>query len=200
MKYLVRVSAVLLFTSVAAFAGPDRLNFGRQINAAQCDPNSGKLVINVVQHVTNDADSGFASPVWAFDDFTRQIQVRQTGANTFCATVKYQGSWTTVAGPSPMGTGTINAGLTGTFEGGYITGFTGTLKANPTVSTRGNIGSVNYACDTSGNCPGFVDWTTFFFDSTNGFENYSWWGWIYHGGDNGTWVNASSGSSGDIHN
>jgi hypothetical protein len=27
---------------------------------------------------------------------------------------------------------------------------------------------------------------------------YEWWGFIYHGGSNGTWVNSGDGNSGDI--
>jgi hypothetical protein len=42
-----------------------------------------------------------------------------------------------------------------------------------------------------------IDWLTLYFSSTSGF-NLDWWGWIYHSGSNGTWVNAISSSSGDI--
>lgn len=182
---------------IGLMASPsEHLNFGSQINAAQCNAG-GKLVINISQHITQDADSGFAG-AWAFDDNHRTIQVWQTGTNTFCAVVKYQGSFTTIAGPSPQNTGTVGAGVTGTFEGGYqSTVFTGTLNPNPAYKTRGNIGDFNYACDTNFNCPGYVDWTAVYFTSTSGFD-LAWWGWVYHGGNNGSWVNAISGSSGDI--
>jgi hypothetical protein len=100
------------------------------------------------------------------------------------------GAFTTVAGASPGGTGTIAAGITGTFEGGYVsTVFTGVLKTVPGASTRGNIGSFDYACDTStGVCPGYVDWKSLYFDSTAGFD-LAWWGWVYHGGDDGSAAN-----------
>src|SRR5581483_5667859 len=98
-------------------AGTDRLNFGKQLNAAQCNAG-GKMVINVVQHITNDEDSAVGGNYWAFDDFNRQIQVWQTAPNTFCAVVSYHGSFTTVAGPSPNGTGLVAAGVKGTIEGG----------------------------------------------------------------------------------
>ena len=29
-------------------------------------------------------------------------------------------------------------------------------------------------------------------------ETPQWWGWIYHGGNNGAWVNSSAGNQGDI--
>jgi len=196
MRIFLGMMAMAIFAG-SLLAGPERLNFGKQLNAAQCNA-SGKMVINVVQHITNDADSGVAGNAWAFDDFNRTIQVWQAGANTFCAVVKYQGSFSTLAGISPGGTSTVAAGVKGTIQGGYqSTQFTGTLKSNPAYSTRGSIGDFNYACDTSFNCPGSVDWTAVYFDSTAGFD-FAWWGWIYHGGDNGTWVNASTGNSGDI--
>lgn len=192
----------LLIAYGLAFAGPsEHLNWGSQITQSQCP--KGSLVVNVTQKVVNDEDSGTCGNWWAIDDFVRQIQVVQTGANTFCATVSYQGNFNTFAGDSPGAceTGTSNgnvlsAGVVGTFQGGYIAkSFTGTLS--PTVKTKGSIGSVDYGCDQDGNCPGYVDWTTLYFSSIGAF-NLDWWGWVYHAGNNGSWVNSSGGNSGDI--
>ena len=198
MKQVACLCIVFVSTLATALAAPsEHLNFGQQINAAQCNAG-GKMVINVAQHITNDADSGIGGNAWAFDDFNRTIQVWQTGPNTFCAVVRYHGSFTTLAGVSPGATGTVAAGVGGTFEGGYqSTVFTGTLKASPSLSTRGNIGNFDYMCDTSFNCPGAIDFLSVYFDSTSGFD-LAWWGWIYHAGNNGTWVNAITGNSGDI--
>ncbi len=140
------------------------------------------------------------------DNFSRQIQVWALPEGGFCAVLKYQGSFTTVAGTSPGGNSTVGAGVKGTFEGGYrSTVFTGALKSVPAVSTRGNIGLFNYGCDPligQSSCSGYVDWTTLYFDSVSGFD-LAWWGWVYHGGNNGSWVNAippptGPGNSGDI--
>lgn len=199
MKFLVAMSLLVLLVSVA-FAAPERLNFGAQLNAGQCNSaETGVMVVNVVQRVVNDADSGFASPVWAMDDLTRHIQVWQVAPGAFCATVRYQGSWVTVAGPSPMGLGTIAAGITGTMEGGYTAIITGTLKAVPDAKTNGSIGTVDYACSpTTGECPKAFPWMKLYFEPGYAYS-MPFWGWIYHGGNNGTWVNAEP-SSGDIHN
>jgi len=172
------------------------LDFGPQLAASACGP--GTLVVNVEQKVRNDADSGVAGNAWAFDDYERHIKVWQTGSSpdTFCATVSYEGKFTTNAGASPGNTGTVEAGVRGRFEGGYrTTQFTGTFS--PTEPTHGNLGVFDYRCDISFNCPGYVPWTTFYFTSTSGFD-LAWWGWIYHAGKNGTWVNAISGNAGDI--
>lgn len=200
MRILAGIVTMCFFAG-SLMAGPERLNFGKQLNASQCN-GGGKLVVNVVQRVINNADSGVTTPVWAFDEFTRQIQVWQTGADTFCATVKYQGSFVTIAGPSPMGLGVIEAGIKGTFEGGYTAPISGKLKATPGANTKGNIGTVDYACDAAGACPGAFFWADLYFETGDpGFVfDQPWWGWIYHGGNNGTWVNASGGNSGDIHN
>jgi len=196
---LVRV-AVCLLIPVVGFAAPhEHLNWGSQTSQAQCGP--GPLVINVVQKVVNDDDSGVGGNAWAKDDFVRQIQVVQTGVGTFCATVSYQGTFTTLAGLSPQNTGTIAAGVLGAFQGGYISNFTATLSANPTARRQGNIGTYDYQCDGSFNCPGYVDWTTLYFNNGAGAAvDFGWWGWVYHAGNNGSWVNeiAPPGNSGDI--
>jgi len=181
------------------FAGPsEHLNWGQQLNSGPSECPSGPPVINVVQKVINDDDSGVAGNAWALDDFVRQIKVVDTGGGTFCATVSYQGSFTTFAGPSPGNTGTVADGVVGTFEGGYVsTLFSATVKAAPHARVRGSIGTFDYMCDNAFNCPGFVDWTTLYFDGVSGFD-LAWWGWVYHAGNNGSWVNAISGNSGDI--
>ncbi len=102
-----------------------------------------------------------------------------------------------------LSTSTVGAGVVGTFEGGYIvTNFTGTLLSSPTQNTRGNIGTFDYECNpTTGSCPGYVNWTTFYFSSTTGFslgKLGDWWGWVYHAGSNGSWVNSIVGNLGDI--
>ena len=156
------------------------------------------MVISVVEKVLNDADSGLAGNAWALDEFVRQIQVVEIGNGMFCATVKYQGSFTTFAGISPGGTGSVGAGVVGTFEGGYSsTVFSATLKSTPDLRVRGSIGSFDYKCDAAFICPGHFDWTTSYFDNVSGFD-LAWWGWTYHAGKNGSWVNAISGTTGDI--
>src|SRR5260370_24269480 len=113
---------ILLFVLIAvspAFAAPsERFNWGQEMNSGPSPCPSGPPVINVVQKVVNDDDSGVAGNAWALDDFVRQIKVVDTGGCTFCATVSYQGSFTTLAGPRPVNTGTDTHCHAGTFEGG----------------------------------------------------------------------------------
>jgi hypothetical protein len=196
------VALVMLSTlagsALAAPGGPPHLDWGSEVNPGQCPP--GPLVINVTLKVANDIDSGVGGNYWATDAYNRHIQVWQVAANTFCAIVQYEGSFVTVDGASPGNTGTVAAGATGSFEGGYRAIITGSLNPDPAYRTRGNIGKFDYGCDPgTGNCSSAFSWPSAYFNAGYGFA-YEWWGWIYHGGKNGTWVNAIDGNAGDITN
>ncbi len=195
-KFLIKLSSALVLLSVAApaLAAPSaHTNFGAQLNVGQCD-TSGAPLVNVTFKVTNDSDSGIAGNVWANDNYNKKVQVWQQSDGSFCAIVKYQGQFVTYSGPSPENTGTVDAGVQGTFEGGYQAAFDGTFS--PTLATNGNLGSYNYACNGTYNCSAF-DWVSAYF-SNNTYFNQPYWAWNYHAGKNGSWVNASTGNSGDI--
>lgn len=207
MKKLAVLAIAAVFLSILIIGGvatagpsaPPTLNWGSETNAGEC--GAGKLVLNVTQTIVNDIDSGEDGNYWAYDNYNRHIQVWQVGTNAFCALVKYMGSFTSVAGSSPGNTtDVIAAGISGTMEGGYKATITGTLNASPTYRTRGNIGVFNYGCDpSSGSCTGRVSWLDVYFSSWSfPSGDLDWWGWIYHGEPNGTWVNAVTGNLGDI--
>jgi hypothetical protein len=112
------------------------------------------------------------------------------GAERFCALVRYQGSFTTLAGQSPASTNTlIDDGIDGSFEGGYLLVFNADELASPAFKTQGHIGTFT---GTSAQPITLYDWRPFYFTKV-GFDNLQWWGWIYHGGNNGAWVNAIGG-------
>lgn len=180
----------------AAAAQPPQLNYGPQLNAAQC--GSGTSVVDVTYKVVNDLDSSVTGANWATDSFNKHVQVWQTGANTFCAIVRYEGSFVTLGSNSPQNTqAQIPAGITGTSEGGYRATFTGALIPSPTDPAFGNMGTVDASSSTA------FDWTQAYFTNFDNFDQV-WWGWIYRTPKNGTWVNACDGSpacpgnSGDI--
>ena len=205
-KIILAVSSVLVSLSlslsllvVPAFAAPETLNWGTQINTGECQP-VGKPVVNVVQSVVNDVDSGEGGNYWAFDNFTRRIQVWTSAVSgQYCAEVQYVGQFDAQAGQTSPGTGgTLDGDEDGAFEGGYRATITGSLDTTPGWSTRGLVGLFDYECDiNTSDCPGYVNWSEQYFDSISDFD-YDWWGWIYHAGDNGTWVNSIDGNSGDI--
>lgn len=196
-------AAVIFFVASQATANP-RLNYGQNLNAAQCTPGAtDKMVLNIVYQVVNDADSGFGG-YWAIDGYTKHVQVWDQGGGMFCVIAKYDGSFVTVGGTSPSGGGTVSAGVTGTIEGGYNATITGATFTPGTARTKGNIGTKDYACTiTAGaaQCGPIFDWVGAYFSGAGLDFEYAGsfqWGWIYHAGDNGTWVNANGNSSGDI--
>ena len=196
-KCLIAAVCVVLLAGTA-LAKP-HLN-GTQLNAAQCSPGpNSKLVLNIVFQVTNDADSGI-SGYWAMDSYTKHVQVWDQTGGTFCAIVKYDGSFTSVAGVSPASTNTIGAGVTGTMEGGYSMILSGATFSPGIKRTKGNIGTKDIGCsiDNYGNAIGctYYSWIADYFPGASFAYSYS--GWTYNAGDNGTWINASTGNSGDI--
>lgn len=168
-----------------------------QLNASQCA--GGTLVINVTQDVANDVDSGFHG-YWAQDNYTRQVQIWQIDTNTFCAVVRYEGSFETFAALSPGAGSPLAAGITGTLTGGYSGTLTNaTLKADPDYATSGHIGTFDYGCSQSGSCTGRVSLFAEYFDSYT--FGYNYWGWVYRSGHGSTWINAMdvpAADSGDI--
>jgi len=187
----------LALATAPALASPGK---PPKLNKHQLQPRTcgkGRLVVNVEQKVVNDVDSGTQGNNWAFDNYHRSIKVWRLGTSNYCAIVHYVGTFGTIAGASPSGGGTVPAGITGHFEGGYRMDFNGTLLTHPTVKRHGSIGTYDYRCDTAGNCPGSVYWVTLFFSGVTG-DDFDWWGWLYTTGKNGTWLNSIEGVRGDI--
>lgn len=188
-----------LALAASAYAAPPThatpLNWGSQI---QCSTD-GDLVVNVTLQVTGDMDSGVGGNYWADDTSNKTIQLWTTPDDgVYCARVMYLGKFVAVAGASPNNTGTLIGGEKGSFEGGYWATITGALLSTPTWRTNGHVGTINLGCDVStGSCTNPVSWVDQYFVAGAVFE-YGWWGWTYHGGKNGSWVNASAGNSGDI--
>ncbi|MBI5127734.1 hypothetical protein HZA76_04745 [Candidatus Roizmanbacteria bacterium] len=174
------------------------LEWGSKLTPPSCEAK-GKPLVNVTYKVQNTVDSGEGGNYWAYDNLNRHIQLWQTGESTYCAVVKFEGKYNTIAGTSPGNTGTVPDDLKGSFQGGYKAIITGSFLSSPLWKTNGNLGTIDYQCDASANCPGAVDWVEQYFnhDSNTGFSQ-PWWGWIYHGGHHGTWINSSDGNLGDI--
>ncbi len=212
MLLTIAIVVSFLFISGQAFSEPaNHLNWGYKLNASETACPSGKQVLNVVRKVTNSLDSGtgmstFGTVWWAYIDYVQQIQVVQTASNAFCATVKNQGSFESVGGDGPgcnnsgtCGNNELGPGVVGTFQGGGTMIITGALDAGG-KRTKGSIEPINHGCNaaTSEGCTsrGFSRWLDEYFPGAS--AEYSWWGWVYHAGNNGSWVNSISGNQGNI--
>lgn len=194
---------VFLFASAAWAAPALQLQWGKDTNAVQaCDDlDSRAPIINVIEFVTGDVDSGTAGNYWAYDEYTRHIQVYQNATEgSFCASVDYQGSFKPIAGQQSPGanhTPLLGDKDNGRMQGGYVGTIVGTLLTNPEWVTNGNVGSYDYACNPDGTDCKYVSWISKYFEPSATFS-YVNWGWIYRAGKYGTWVNADNGNSGDI--
>jgi hypothetical protein len=135
---------------------------------------------------------------WAIREYNQHIQVWRIGTpadggggERFCALVRYQGSFSTLAGPSPEGTdSSIAANIDGSFEGGYRLVFNADEIASPAYRDRGHIGTFLGPI-------GLTDWQSYYFANV-GANDVQWRGWIYHGGNNGAWATSTLGEQGDI--
>jgi hypothetical protein len=174
------VMAAFGITATTALASPGPVSTGKQACKA-----SGPAVVNV-QFTYTSPDSGLAGNDWASDTINRQLQIWKV-AGGYCASVKDQGSFVTLAGTSPGATGIVSAGITGKMKGGYTTTLlTGTL--DPSKPTRGNLGGTFDHL----NKPSFLSY------GLGG--DLADWGWSYQTANNGSWTNASipPGNNGDI--
>jgi hypothetical protein len=181
---------------VAAAADTATANDAPALTAAAC--GSGTVVVFALERVLNDADSGVAGNAWAFDNYWRRLIVVRTGYNQYCVVTRYLGRFTTNEGTSPGGTGTVAAGDTGFFAGGYRS-TTFTAKFTPAMPQLGKLGIFDYQCDTSFNCPGYVDWTKWYFNNGAGVPlTLAYWGWLYGSAGHGLWKNSITGNAGDI--
>jgi hypothetical protein len=227
MKSLTAVVSGTLLISASSFAAPgNHLNWGYQLNATEnaCPP--GEQVLKVVRKVINALDSGTGTnddgkAWWANTEYVQQIQVVHTGYNDstgldeFCAKVKSQGSFESVGGDGPgcandsnctdavtpaVPPGRLYPGVMGTFQGGYINTFEGKFTPG-NRRTKGSIGTLDGEChaSTAEGCPAsvFSAWRSNYFNNVS-VSSLPWWGWVYHAGDNGSWVNKTDGNEGNI--
>ena len=165
-----------------------------------CNGAGTTLLVNVTFTLKNDADSGFAGNAWANDTIHRTLRIWKQADGSYCAVVGDTGSFVTSAGTSPNKTGDVTAGIKGRLQGGYVATFTGTPVASPAYADHGGLGTFDLQCDADFNCPGAHPSFTSYVDPTPTASSYTLtaWGWIYRTAKHGTWVNQSSGSSGDI--
>jgi hypothetical protein len=165
--------------------------------AAERCPGGGPLVVNVDATFRNAADHGADGHVWALDAARESMQIWQVGPNTYCLKRQYTGTFTTFAGVSPEGTGTVSGGVTGRWHGEIVGLIHGTFA--PTVVTRGFVGDFDLQCRQDGTCLG---WGTRFtprayFSSIDSFQ-FLVYGATFEAGACGVWRQSLDGDTGDI--
>jgi hypothetical protein len=150
-------------------------------------PWSATLIAGVSYGVTGEPVQGASGNVWATADYTRTVAIYRVGKGSYCAARRDTGSFTTLAGASPGGRGTVAAGISGRLTRTAVT-TTFTATWQPSKPTSGYLGSY----------PAPADWTSFYFGDVQGLD-LVWWANAYLTSTNGCWANLTGYPSiGDI--
>jgi hypothetical protein len=112
-----------------------------------------------------------------------------------CFRIEYEGTWTSFAGVSPGGTGTISEGITGTFYGMRILRLTG--EFNPQYPLSGHVADFDWQCGADGTCTGPRPSPGMYFSPITNV-NSTWYEFHATSASNDTWHDTKYGYSGDI--
>jgi hypothetical protein len=178
-----RLVPALLIAAIAPAAA------GASIPRKNQGCGAARRVATVRYNVANDVDTGVLGNNWAFDAYGRVVRVWRNARGRFCAASTYTGSFTSIAGASPAGRGTIPAGIRGTFGGSSVVTFRGTPVA-PLAPTA-NLGLKDFRCtagDAKGACAGTYDWLSSYFVGARSLT-YVRYSFEYHAlaGGKGSW-------------
>lgn len=158
-------------------------------------PTDRPTLYDVTIGNTNVADFGARGNVWALDSYLQHVQVWRIGQNHYCFRIEYDGTWTSVAGISPGGTGTISAGLTGTLHGLRILRLTG--EFNPQYPLSGHVADFDWQCGADGTCTGQRPSPGMYFSPITSV-NSTWSEFHAMSATNGSWHQIKNSDYGDI--
>ena len=191
-KYIWLVGAVVLTVPLAVGVATVPQTAA---SAVQRCPGGGPLVVNAYGTFSNLADLGADGHVWALTAGRASMQIWQVGTNTYCVKRDYHGTFTTFAGVSPEGTGTVSGGVTGRWNGEIVAVIHGTFA--PKVATMGFVGEFDGQCQQDGTCLGTQFNPRRYFSSIDSFEFFV-FGAKYEAGACGVWQQSLDGDKGDI--
>ena len=159
-------------------------------------PGGGPLVVNAYGTYSNSADYGADGHVWALDAAHESIQIWKIGTNTYCFKRQDIGTFTTFAGVSPEGTGTVRSGVTGRWYGELVIVIQGTFA--PNLAMSGFVGDFDLQCQQDGTCLGPSFNARNYFSSFDSLQFLKFAG-TFEAGACGVWRQSTDGSTtGDI--
>lgn len=164
--------------------------------AVEACPGGGPLVVNAYATYRNAADFGADGHVWALDAARESIQIWQIGTNTYCLKRQDIGTFTTFAGVSPEGTGTVSGGVTGRWYGEIVAVIHGTFA--PTIATSGFVGDFDVQCQQDGICLGSAFNARPYFSQPIASVQFLKFSATFAGGACGVWRQSVDGDTGDI--
>jgi hypothetical protein len=159
-------------------------------------PTNKPLVVDAHATIQNGLDYGADGHIWAQDDYTNTVQIWRLGGDAYCLKVHSVGTSTTFGGLSPEGTGTVRAGVTASFDGGWYERIYGTFA--PTFPTTGLSGTFDLQCSQDGTCAGSGPSIESAYFSSVYHIDYGAFVFTADAGACGTWHQSSSGDTGDI--
>lgn len=193
------LAAVLVIAMpVVAIAAvkPDGVVASATVKPDSC-PLNKPLVVDAYFTAENSEDTGPDGHVWALDAGTRFIRLWRLGGDAYCLEIRDVGTFSTFAGLSPEGTGTVRAGVTGTIDGTSYLRVYG--KFEPVVPTTGFLGNFDAQCQQDGTCAsGILSIRASYFPT--GYKNVDGGTFevTYDAGSCGIWFQTNSGDIGDI--
>jgi hypothetical protein len=158
-------------------------------------PTDRPTLYDVTIGNTNVADIASDGHVWALDSYLQHVQVWKLGQKHYCFRIEYEGTWTSFAGVSPGGTGTISEGITGTFYGMRILRLTG--EFNPQYPLSGHVADFDWQCEADGTCTGPRPSPGMYFSPITSV-NSTWYEFHATSATNGSWHDTTYGDFGDI--
>ena len=158
-------------------------------------PGGAPLLVNSFATSRNLADFGADGHVWALDTARESMQIWQVGTNVYCVKRQIVGTFTSFAGLSPAGTGTVAGDVTGQWRGEIVAVIYGTFE--PKVATSGFVGDFDGQCQQDGTCLGTLFNPRLYFSSINGFA-FLVRSATFVGGACGVWRQSLGGDTGDI--
>lgn len=160
-------------------------------------------IVDVIWTITNTVDTDASGTrAWSVDPTTTQrMRIWQTGPDSFCEVRQVEGTFNSIAGESPAGTGTISAGVTGSFVSIDTQTFTGTFDPG-SRPTHGTLSTFDDACQinpddhTKWQCRGGGG--TYFPAGRSNRVFPASGIFLYDGGSHGRWLEFGARSLGDI--
>jgi hypothetical protein len=158
-------------------------------------PTGTPTLYDVTIGNTNVADYAVDGHVWALDSYVQHVRVWKIGQKHYCFRIDYDGTWTSFAGVSPGGTGTISAGVTGTFSALRILRLNG--EFTPRYALSGHVADFDWQCQSDGTCTGPRPSPGMYFSPITNV-NSTWDEYHATSAGHGSWSDSTYGSRGDI--
>jgi hypothetical protein len=153
-------------------------------------------VVDVTRSLRNAADFGADGHVWALDNYFEHMQLWRVGQHQYCLRLDDRGTFTSFAGVSPNLTGTVGAGVTGTWHGTILAYLTGDFA--PVAAVSGDLGEFDERCHQDGTCTWPLWASDLYFSKGYQHVRYAQFGATFDGGAHGTWIQDLRANSGDI--